>query len=383
MREVYLDHAATTPPYPEVLKALQESYAAIYGNASSLHTTGQKARRALEKAREDIAKLIDAEPEEVYITSGGTESDNIALFGTEALYPGQPMITSLIEHEAVLESAKALESKGHPVRFLPVDTNGVVDLNALKTYLEEKPFLVSVMAANNEIGTVQPIKEIAKLAHERGALVHTDAVQAVGKIPINVRELGVDMLSASAHKFYGPKGIGFFYLRKGVKVLPIVQGGGHERGLRSGTENVPGAIAMALALKISTRLFTRTHYRYERWTAQILSKCGEIGDFRLNGHPQQRVPGLLSLSFKRINGEALMELLDMNGVAVSTASACQSHSAKRGYSHVIRSLGIDEEYANGTIRVSLGVENVQEEIDFFCEILKKCVLQLRGYRNGQ
>ncbi|HOX65675.1 MAG TPA: cysteine desulfurase family protein, partial [Thermotogota bacterium] len=251
MREVYLDHAATTPPYPEVLKALQESYATIYGNASSLHATGQKARRALEKAREDIAKLIDAEPEEVYITSGGTESDNIALFGTEALYPGQPMITSLIEHEAVLESAKALESKGHPVRFLPVDTNGVVDLNALKAYLEEKPFLVSVMAANNEIGTVQPVKEIAKLAHERGALVHTDAVQAVGKIPINVRELGVDMLSASAHKFYGPKGIGFFYLRKGVKVLPIVQGGGHERGLRSGTENVPGAIAMALALKIS------------------------------------------------------------------------------------------------------------------------------------
>ncbi|MBP6960814.1 MAG: cysteine desulfurase [Thermotogae bacterium] len=383
MREVYLDHAATTPPFPEVLKIIQESYTNLYGNASSLHSAGQKARQALEKAREEIAKTIGAEPEEIFFTSGGTESDNLALFGTESFYPLQPVITSIIEHEAVLETVNALASKGHPARFLPVNNEGIVDLKALKALLVEKPYVVSVMLANNEIGTIQPLREIAALAHEKGALVHTDAVQALGKIAVNVQELGVDMLSASAHKFYGPKGIGFFYLRKDVKALPLFQGGGHERGLRSGTENVPDAIAMALALKISTRLFTRTHYRYDRWTAQILKKCEEIGDFRLNGHPKQRVPGLLSLSFKYINGEALMELLDMNGIAVSTASACQSHSAKRGYSHVIKSLGIDETYANGTIRVSMGVENTQEEIDFFCEILKKSVKQLRNYRNDQ
>jgi len=383
MREVYLEHAATTPPFPEVIKTIQEAYTTLYGNASSLHSTGQKARQALEKAREEIAKTINADSEEIYFTSGGTESDNLALFGTESLHPSQPVVTSLIEHEAVLESVNALESKGHPARFLPVNLEGIVDLNVLKTFLEENPYVVSVMVANNEIGTIQPLREIAALAHEKGALVHTDAVQALGKITVDVQELGVDMLSASAHKFYGPKGIGFFYLRKGVKALPLFHGGGHERGLRSGTENVPGAIAMALALKIAMRLFTRTHYRYERWTAQILKKCEEIGDFRLNGHPKHRVPGLLSLSFQHINGEALMELLDLNGIAVSTASACQSHSAKRGYSHVIKSLGIDETYANGTIRVSMGVENSQEEIDFFCEVLKKSVKQLRNYRNDR
>ncbi len=226
MREVYLDHAATTPPFPEVIKTIQEAYTTLYGNASSLHSTGQKARQALEKAREEIAKTINADSEEIYFTSGGTESDNLALFGTESLHPSQPVVTSLIEHEAVLESVNALESKGHPARFLPVNLEGIVDLNVLKTFLEENPYVVSVMVANNEIGTIQPLREIAALAHEKGALVHTDAVQALGKITVDVQELGVDMLSASAHKFYGPKGIGFFYLGKGVKALPLFQGGG-------------------------------------------------------------------------------------------------------------------------------------------------------------
>jgi cysteine desulfurase len=381
MKEIYLDHAATTQPFPEVLKSLQECYLSNFGNASSLHTQGLKARHALEKAREDIAKTIHAEPEEIYFTSGGTESDNMALLGTESLFQGRAVVTSSIEHEAVLESVKWLEGKGHPAYYLPVDNDGVIRMDSLKDTLKDNPYMISVMLANNEIGTIQPLREISALTREKGILLHTDAVQAVGKIPVDVEELGVDLLSASAHKFYGPKGIGFLYIRKGIQIVPLAKGGGHERGIRSGTENVPGAVAMATALKICTRLFTRTHFRYERWTLQILKRCEEIGDFRLNGHPRSRIPGLLSLSFKDVNGESLMEVLDMNGIAVSTASACQSHSARRGYSHVIQSLGIDESYSNGTIRVALGAENTQEEIDFFVDALRKAVKQLRSYRN--
>lgn len=383
MREVYLDHAATTPPFLEVVKAVQDCMVNNYGNASSLHSVGIKAHESMEKAREDIARLLNAQKEEIFFTSGGTESDNLAISGTEGFFPEQPFVTCVIEHEAVLETAKQLEKKNHPVFYVPVDATGLVKMDELIYRLDENPYMVSIMLANNEIGTIQPIKEIAEEAHKRGVLVHTDAVQGIGKIPVDVQQLGVDLLSASAHKFYGPKGVGFLYVKKETSIHPIIFGGGHEKGLRSGTENVPAIVGMALAFKLCSRIMSRVHTRFERWSHQILQRCEEIGGFRQNGHPKQKIPSVLSLSFMNVNGESLVELLDANGISVSTASACQSHSAKRGYSHVIRSLNFGEEYANGTIRVTFGVENNQEDIDYFGDVLKRSVKQLRGYRNGE
>jgi len=382
MDRIYLDHAATTPILPEVIDKMSEIMKNSYGNASSLHYLGIEAREILEESRKKIAFLINADPEEIYFTSGGTEGDNIAILGSLPNRCGDFALTSVIEHEAVIETFKHLEKIGIMVKFAPVNDEGFVDLDYLKNNLHKGFFLVSIMAANNEIGTIQPIREINRISENAGAFVHTDAVQAVGKIPINVKELGVNFLSASAHKFYGPKGVGFLYVKKDTPVSSIIFGGGHERGLRSGTENVPGAAGMALALELCINSMDKDHIKYNEWSERIISEAGKTEEFKLNGSRKNRIPGTLSLSFKNINGESLMQILSIQGIAVSTASACQSHAAKRGYSHVIQSLGVEESYANGTIRISLGKDNTDEQIDFFIEALKKSLKRLREFGNG-
>ncbi|HRW93097.1 MAG TPA: cysteine desulfurase family protein [Thermotogota bacterium] len=380
--EVYMDHSATTPVFPEVARVVYELMTRSFGNASSLHFKGQQAKEALDKAREDMSLALGCEPEELVFCSGGTEADNLALFGTLPENRSRGLLTTGIEHEAVLETAHHLEKEGFPVFYAPVDAYGQVDLQAFEKLLSGPVSLVSIMMANNEVGTIQPIAQMAQMAHERGILVHSDAVQAIGKVPINVKELGVDLLSGAAHKFYGPKGVGFLYVKRGTPIHPVVFGGGHERGLRSGTENVPGIVGMARALSICLQHMKQNTQRYRMWTTRILKACEQLGEFRANGHPEQRIPGTLSLSFRDVNGESLMEWLSFNGIAVSTASACQSHAARRSISHVLQQLGLERPFANGTIRVALGHDNDDEQVQYFISRLEEGVRRLRSMNHG-
>ncbi len=375
---MYLDHAATTPMLPEIVEEMMPYLNERFGNASSLHFYGEEAKRALEESRATIADLINAEPDEIYFTSGGTESDNIAIIGSARDSKRKHVITSAIEHEAVIEPIKYLEKEyGYKADYLRVDEYGIVDLDMLESVVDHNTLLISVMMANNEIGTIEPIKDIVKIAKRHGVLVHTDAVQAIGKIKIDVKELGVDMLSASAHKFYGPKGVGFIYVKRGTPLLNIIFGGGHERGMRSGTENVPGAVGMAAALRYCYENFDALEEKYARWKEKILNTCEEIGDYRLNGHPTNRLVSTLSLGFKGVNGESLMQALSMNGIAVSTGSACSSHSSHRDVSRILRAIGLSEDYAQGTIRVVTGADNTDEQIDYFIQNLSRIVRKLR------
>ncbi len=374
---VYLDHAATTPVLEPILKKMLPYFGERFGNASSLHFLGEEAKEALEDARKTIAKYINAEPDEIYFTSGGTESDNIAIIGSSKMSKRRHIVTSRIEHEAVIETAKHMQEQNYRVDFTSVEENGIINMEELEKKLNEDTLIVSVMLANNEIGTIQPLKEITKIAKRYGAIVHTDAVQAVGKMKIDVKELGIDMLSASAHKFYGPKGIGFLYIKKSTPVTNIIFGGGHERGMRSGTENVSGAVGMAAAIEFCYEHFCELEEKYKRWRDMILNACNNIEGFKLNGDPNKRVVNTLSLSFSGVNGEALAELLSMNEIAVSTASACSSHSSEKTVSHVLRAINLPQEYAEGTIRVVTGADNTDEQIEYFIEHLKKAVAQLR------
>ncbi len=374
---VYLDHAATTPVLEPILKKMLPYFGERFGNASSLHFLGEEAKEALEDARKTIAKYINAEPDEIYFTSGGTESDNIAIIGSSKMSKRRHIVTSRIEHEAVIETAKHMQEQNYRVDFISVEENGIINMEELEKKLNEDTLIVSVMLANNEIGTIQPLKEITKIAKRYGAIVHTDAVQAVGKMKIDVKELGIDMLSASAHKFYGPKGIGFLYIKKSTPVTNIIFGGGHERGMRSGTENVSGAVGMAAAIEFCYEHFCELEEKYKRWRDMILNACNNIEGFKLNGDPNKRVVNTLSLSFSGVNGEALAELLSMNEIAVSTASACSSHSSEKTVSHVLRAINLPQEYAEGTIRVVTGADNTDEQIEYFIEHLKKAVAQLR------
>ncbi|MCD6419516.1 MAG: cysteine desulfurase [Synergistetes bacterium] len=374
---VYLDHAATTPVLEPILKKMLPYFGERFGNASSLHFLGEEAKEALEDARKTIAKYINSEPDEIYFTSGGTESDNIAIIGSSKMSERRHIVTSKIEHEAVIETAKYMQEQNYRVDFISVEENGIINTKELEKKLNEDTLIVSVMLANNEIGTIQPLKEMTKIAKRYGAIVHTDAVQAVGKMKIDVKELGIDMLSASAHKFYGPKGIGFLYIKKSTPVTNIIFGGGHERGMRSGTENVSGAVGMAAAIEFCYEHFCELEEKYKRWRDMILNACNNIEGFKLNGDPDKRVVNTLSLSFSGVNGEALAELLSMNEIAVSTASACSSHSSEKIVSHVLRAINLPQEYAEGTIRVVTGADNTDEQIEYFIEHLKKAVAQLR------
>ena len=384
---IYLDHAATTDMLPEVAYAMEPYYIKKYGNASATYELGAEARRAIELARERIAASIHAKPNEVYFTSGGTESDNWAVKGMagERKMQGRHVITTKIEHHAILHSCEHLEKLGYHVSYLEVDGEGIVKVSQLERLvregersgrIEDKVSVVSVMYGNNEIGSIQPLEEVAALTRRYHIPFHTDAVQAVGQVPISVKRLPVDMLSASAHKFHGPKGVGFLYVREGVKLPSFIHGGGQESGKRAGTENVAGIVGMATALSIATKDVERKAKEITNHRNYFIKRImQEIPDCRLNGHSRKRLPGNANLSFKGVSGTALLVLLEEEGVYASAGSACSAGSTS--LSHVIKAIGVPKEYAYGTIRFTLGRDTTREELDKTISVLKKSVKILR------
>jgi cysteine desulfurase len=378
-----MDHAATTPVDAQVLEAMLPYFSSYYGNASSLHAFGREAHQAMDCARGHVAELISASSDEVVFTAGGTESDNLAIKGLAYRmreyitdYEGPHVITSSIEHPAVLETCKDLEREGFRVKYLPVDEYGLVHPDVLADTITDGTFLVSVMHANNEIGTVQDIAGLAKIAHERGALFHTDAVQTVGKIPVDVEKLEVDLLSVSAHKLYGPKGIGALYVRKGVKLHPLVHGGGHEKGLRSSTENIPGIVGFGKACELAKEWLPGDSARLGKLRDRLIENVlANIEQSYLNGHPQQRLPNNAHFRFAGIEGEALVLALDEKGIATSTGSACSSKKLEP--SHVLLAIGLNEVEVQGSLRLTLGRQNTAEEVEYVCETLPEVVARLR------
>ena len=376
---IYLDHNATTPLHPAVAERMAAALAEDFGNPSSLHHFGQRAKAVVDHARSAVAALIGADASEVTFTSGGTESDNLAVRGAwEALErtPRRHLISSAIEHEAVLNTLKALAKRGAEAALLPVGAEGIVSPDALRTALRDDTALVSIMHANNEIGTVQPIAELSQIARERGALVHTDAVQSAGKIPIDVKALGVDMLSISAHKFYGPKGIGAIWIRRGLRLLPTMTGGKQERGRRAGTENVPGIVGMGVAAEIALGKMaeesTRVAALRDRLEAGVL---GAVSGTVLNGARVPRVPNTTNISFDRVEAESLLIALDLEGIAVSTGSACSSGTLEP--SHVLKAMGFPAHRTQNSIRFSLGASNTQADVDRVIAVLPGIVEKLR------
>ncbi len=376
---IYLDNAATTKVAPEVVEAMIPYFTENFGNPSSVYSFASKNKEAITKQREIIADALGAKANEIYFTAGGSESDNWALKATAEAYKekGNHIITTKIEHHAILHTGEYLEKNGYEVTYLNVDENGVVKLDELKAAIRPTTILVSVMFANNEIGTIQPIKEIGAICREHGILFHTDAVQAFGQVPINVDEYNIDMLSASGHKLNGPKGIGFLYIRKGVKIRSFVHGGAQERKRRAGTENVPGIIglgtATARAMKtLDERMAKETELR-DYLIGRITS---EIPFVKLNGHPEQRLPNNTNFSFQFIEGESLLIMLDMKGICGSSGSACTSGSLDP--SHVLLAIGLPHEIAHGSLRLTLSEETTKEDIDYVVESVKEIVAKLRS-----
>ena len=378
-RKVYMDHAATTPVDSEVVEAMLPYFTEIYGNASSLHSFGREAHNAMEEARSRVAGLINAHPEEIIFTAGGTESDNMAIKG--AVYAnrskGDHIITSTIEHAAVLETCRSLEKQGFKVTYIPVDKNGLIEIESLRKAVAERTILITMMHANNEIGTIEPIEEIAELAGTKSIIFHTDAVQSAGKIPIDVKETGIDLLSISAHKIYGPKGVGALYVRKGTRLEPIMHGGGHERGLRSSTENIPGIVGLGKAAELAERRMGEDTARLTSLRDQLIKETlSSIEESYLNGHPTKRLPNNAHLRFTGIEGEALILSLDEKGIAASTGSACSSK--KLLPSHVLMAIGLDEVQAHGSLRLTLGRENTKEDLEYVLQVLPETVKKLRA-----
>jgi len=350
-----------------------------FGNPSSLHSFGQEARRALDGARDTVARILDADASEIYFTSGGTESDNMALIGvTEALAgKGNQIITTAIEHHAVLETCEYLETRGVEVICLPVDEYGLVDPADVEKAITDKTILVSVMHANNEIGTIEPIAESSKITYERGIAFHTDAVQTVGHIPVNVDKLGVDLLSLAAHKFYGPKGVGALYVRRGTKISPIIHGGAQERKRRAGTENIPGIVGLAKALQISQEdIEERAREETELRDYLIRELTARIPDIRLNGHPTKRLPNNVNIVIEYVEGESTLLMLDAVGVAASTGSACSAGAIEP--SHVLKAIGLPLQVAQSSIRFSLGRSTTKEDLDYVLEQLPPIIARLRA-----
>ena len=375
---IYMDHSATSPVDPEVFEAMKPYFVDNFGNASTLYSQGRDARKAMEAAREQVASLIGAKPEEVIFTSGGTESDNIAIKGTayRLKNKGNHIITSAIEHPAVRETCKYLEKNGFEVTYLPVYEEGIVRVSDLEDAITDKTILITIMHANNEIGTIQPISEIGKIARENKIYFHTDAVQTVGKIPVNVEEMNVDMLSLSAHKVYGPKGIGALYVKKGVRLEPIIHGGGHEKGLRPGTENVSGIVGLGKACELAEKnLLEDTKYITNLRDKLIDGILDSVEQSYLDGHRTKRLPNNVNLRFTGIEGESLVLHLDSKGVAASTGSACSSKSLEP--SHVLIALGLEHVEAHGSLRLTLGKENTEEEVDYVITAVKEVVETLR------
>lgn len=358
---IYADHAATTALSTKARNAMEPFMDIAYGNPSTLYNLAREPRKAVSLSREIIAAAIHANPSEIYFTSGGTEADNWAIKGTAFQHSqGKKIITSVIEHHAVLHSCTALNRMGYKTTILPVDSKGIVSLDSLKSAVSTNTVMVSVMLANNEIGTIEPIRTLAEIAHLSGAIFHTDAVQAMGHIPVDVNDLQVDLLSASAHKFNGPKGIGFLYVRNGVNLLPLLDGGGQEHGMRAGTENVAGIVGMAVALQEHLDHLEQEAVFLQSLSDKLIRQLRHYElDFIINGS-SQRIPGSLSLSFRDADGEMLLHRLDLMGTAIATGSACNSEEAE--VSHVIKAIKVPEAYANGTIRITLGMDNTEDQM---------------------
>lgn len=376
---IYLDNAATTKTAPEVLEAMLPYFTECYGNPSSVYSFASKNKDEITKQREVIAEALGAKGNEIYFTAGGSESDNWALKATAEAYKdkGNHIITTKIEHHAILHTAEYLEKNGFEVTYLDVDENGVVNLEELKAAIRPETILISVMFANNEIGTIEPIKEIGEIAKEHGILFHTDAVQAFGQIPINVDECNIDMLSASGHKLNGPKGIGFLYIRKGVKIRSFVHGGAQERKRRAGTENVPGIIGIGAATKRAvTTMKERTEKEKELRDYLIERIENEIPYSKLNGHRTDRLPNNVNFSFRFVEGESLLIMLDMKGICGSSGSACTSGTLDP--SHVLLAIGLPHEIAHGSLRLTLSDETTKEDIDYVVDSLKEIVAKLRS-----
>ena len=378
MKRIYFDYAATTPADPEVVSAMLPYFSEVFGNPSSLHYFGRQANNAVESARGIVAGFIDAKSEEIIFTSGGTESDNFALKGIAYANSskGRHIITSNIEHHAILESCQFLESNGFKVTYLPVQSNGILNPDEVKKSISRETILISVMHANNEIGSIQQINEIGKIAKENKIYFHTDAVQSFGHIPINVDELNIDMLSASAHKIYGPKGIGLLYIRKGTKIQPFLNGGSQEKKLRASTHNVPGIIGFGKAIELASKNMGKEILQLTNLRDKLINGViANIENIKLNGDSKQRLPNNANFSIKFVEGEGMVLGLDMEGIAVSSGSACTSGSLEP--SHVLRAIGRTADLAHGSVRFSFGKFNTMEEIDYALEKFIKIVVRLR------
>ena len=378
MKRIYFDYAATTPTDPEVLKAMEPYFTEKFGNPSSIHSFGQEAKKGIEDARETLADFIGAHPDEIVFTSGGTESDNFALEGVAFALrsKGNHIITSAIEHHAVSEVAKFMEKCDFKVTFVGVDKYGMVNPEDIKKAITDKTILISVMHANNEIGTIQPIAEIGKIAKEKGIYFHTDAVQTVGHIPVNVNDLNVDLLSLAAHKFYGPKGVGALYIRKGTRINRFLHGGDQEKGRRASTHNTTGIVGLGKAIELCKAKMNEEAAQQTKWRDRLIKEIPErIPEVLLNGHPTQRLPNNINFSIKYIEGESMILHLDMLGIAISTGSACTSGSLEP--SHVLLATGLTHELAHGSLRITLGRWNTDSEIDYFLDNLPKIVENLR------
>ncbi len=377
MKRIYLDHAATTPVDKEVFKAMQPYFSEKFGNASTLYDLGKEAENALEKSRKVIARAIGARANEIIFTSGGTESNNLAIKGVAFANKskGNHIITSKIEHRAILEPCHWLEKHGFKVTYLDVDKNGFVKPEQIKKAITGKTILVSIMHANNEIGTVEPIAEIGKICKKHKVYFHTDAVQSFGKIPINVKKMSIDLLSASSHKIYGPKGVGMLYINRKVNIEPIIHGGHHEYSLRSGTENIPGIVGFAKAAELCMKRMKMESEREKRMRDKLIREISKIKDSHLNGHPTQRLPNNVNFWFKGIKGDALLFRLNEKNIYTSTQSACSSHELKP--SHVLTAIGLTAEQSHGSLRLTLGKDNTKRDIDYVLKILPKIVNSLR------
>ncbi len=377
-KSIYLDHAATTYTSKEVLEEMLPFFTQEYGNPSSVHRYGRKARKAVDIAREKTANALNARFDEIFFTGGGTEADNWAIKGVALANQnrGKHIITSAIEHHAVLYTCEHLEKKGFEVTYLPVDRFGIVDPQQVKEAIRPDTILVSIMFANNEIGTIQPIKEIGAITKEKGVYLHTDAVQAVGSVDIDVDEMNIDLLSLSAHKFYGPKGIGALFVRKGTKLIPLLHGGAQERNRRAGTENIPGIIGLGKAIELAyAHMEANNKHLISLRDRLIKGITDAVDNVILNGHPTSRLPGNVNMSFEYIEGESLLLSLDLKGIAASSGSACTSGSLDP--SHVLLAIGLSHEIAHGSLRMTLGVSNTDEDVDYVLEVLPPIIQRLR------
>ena len=379
MKRMYLDHNATTPLHTDVLETMMPFLTDKYGNASSIHAFGRETRVAIDEAREIVAHSLGATPGEIFFTSGGTESDNLAVKGTAFFNRkrGNHIISSKIEHHAVLHTCQYLEKEGFEVTYVSADNFGMVDPNDVAEAITENTILVTIMHANNEVGTLQPLKEIGAMCKDKGVLFHTDAVQSFGKIPININDLNVDLLSISGHKVYGPKGVGALYVRKGKRIIPLAHGGSHERNRRAGTENVAGIVGLGKAANIAMEVMESEAQTLAELRDTLYNQLNQkIEHLHLNGHPTQRLPGTLNVSFAGIEGESIVLSLDLKGIAVSSGSACTSGALEP--SHVLSAMGLSPELAQGSIRFSLGRENTREEVDYVIEVLPEIIQKLRA-----